>query len=232
MQQRVVIGAWCWLLTGQFFIAQIIVQWAFPGYDLARYDISLLGVTGCGAFPVAASGDENELCSPLYWVFNGSVILHGMLSLAGIWLTRDLWRQSLKLGVAGWTLAAGAVGAIGVGLFPLGDNDLMHLISAIFALGAPGIALVFASFGLRGTKPAFANLSLGFGILILVGGMGHALGGWPLDRGIMERLAAWPQTIWYMLAGIALLLRQHTSRPVLHSCPSRDAFPALSNPNV
>lgn len=206
MIDRERLGALCWVLTAQFFVAQAVPQSAMAFYDPIRWDISLLGITECGVFFDATSGSSDLICSPLHYLFNIGIVLHGLLALAGIWLTRNRWVGSKRGVLALVCLALGCIGAIIVGLYPLNLETGMHSLGAILALTFPGIALVVLSTVLFAQRPLFAAVSLVCGLCILGGAIGHAFGGPVLGRGTVERLAAWPQTIWYMIAGTAMLV--------------------------
>lgn len=206
MVQAYRLGALCWLLTAEFFVAQFAAQAAWTGYDLVNYDISLLGITQCGQFGSASSGHGAELCSPWHPLFNWGVIIHGALTLLGLALTWPLWPAGLLSRTGLLLLGLGGLGAIGVGIFPLGDDDGAHSFSAAFALGAPGFGLMLLGLALVNIRPVLAWASVITGLLILLGGLAHLGGGWPLGRGVVERLAAWPQTLWYMSVGLCILM--------------------------
>lgn len=204
MRDHLQIGALCWLTTAQFFLAQMIVQAWFPNYSLVLFDISLLGISQCGVYGVPSSGFTGELCSPLHLVFNASLILHGLTALFGVWLTRSFWPSNIRTSMALALLALGGAGAVIAGFFPLDLAMTPHVVGAIMALGLPGAGLVLLAWALWQSHPGFARFSAFIGVVILIGGLGHAMGGGPLGRGTMERLAAWPQTIWYTTTGFML----------------------------
>ena len=131
MSSSIRLGAIFWLLTAEFFLAQIIAQTALPGFSLATQDISLLGVTACGA-DASASG---YACSPLHLVFNAGIFINGMLVVVGLWLTRTMWPQGRLTTAALWLLALGGDGSMLVGLFPLDQNLGLHMFGAFLALG-------------------------------------------------------------------------------------------------
>lgn len=212
MPKAVTIGAVCWILTLQFFAGQAIAQAGFAGYDLVNFDISLLGLKSCAALSEATSGSTETLCSPFHAVFNTSIIVLGLLSLAGIWLTRSAWPQTTASRVGFVMLGAGAIGADIVGLAPLDENLTLHIVGAVMALVLPGVAFLVLAYAFRPIRPMLAGINLLVGMVILLGGLGHVLGGVPFGRGIMERLAAWPQTLWYAGVGIMLLVEGRTRR--------------------
>jgi hypothetical membrane protein len=91
------------LLIGsvQFFLSVTLAESLFPGYSVGNDTLSHLG----GSIPVV---------EPSATIFNFSVILFGILSLAAVYLI-------LKSGgcrLFSSCLAISALGAVGVGLFP------------------------------------------------------------------------------------------------------------------
>jgi len=206
MTGQIRLGALCWLLTVEFFIAQFVAQAAWPGYSMLSNDISLLGVTSCGSYLNPAPGGIMPVCSPLGLVFNLGMVLNGILVVLGIWFTRDLWPATRLRTVALWLLALGGDGTMLAGAFPLDTVPLLHTIGAALALGLSCFGFVAMARLLWHRHPAFALYSLATGVLALLGFALYVgeiyLGG----RGTVERLAAWPQTLWYMATG-ALILR-------------------------
>ena len=201
MRDQIRLGALCWLLSGEFFVAQIVAHLAAPGHNLFLHDISLLGISACGVFEVATSGSVEPVCSPLHVVFNAGIILHGALIMLGVWLTRSLWRPDGLTSLALSLLALGGAGAMTVGAYPVDDGMLLHIIGAVIAIAAPGLGFVLLAGSLWARAPTLARWTLLVGLIVLLAGLGHALGGLPLGRGTMERLAVWPQTIWFVALG-------------------------------
>ena len=210
MSSQIRLGAMFWLLTVEFFIAQAVAQAAFPGYSLVDMDISLLGVSACsGVDPNAI----NPVCSPLSLVFNAGMAINGALVVLGVWFTRKLWPPGGLTTAALWILAVGGGdGSILVGLFPLDMSLPMHMIGAILALFVAGFGMLAMSAVLWRQFRGFAIYTLATGAITLVAFVLYALEIYlGLGRGIMERIAAWPHTIWYVVTG-ALILRGHFTR--------------------
>jgi hypothetical membrane protein len=216
MRDQLRLGAVFWVLTLEFFVAQFVAQWAAPGYDLFRYDISLLGISTCDVFPAATSGSTDVVCSPLHLVFNAGIILHGLFSILGIWLTRHSWPLDRRASFGLVLMALGGAGAMVVGAFPIDDHLLLHVVGAVFAIAAPGLGFLLLARSLWHSHPTLAKWTAGAGIIVLLSGLGHAIGGQPFGRGTMERLAVWPQTLWYFGVGMALLM---TRLNLKHSVP-------------
>ncbi|WP_193335999.1 DUF998 domain-containing protein [Devosia beringensis] len=208
MTNQIRLGAIFWVLTAEFFLAQFLAQAAWPGYSMTVEDISLLGVTSCGAYLNPAPGGIMPVCSPLSLVFNIGMALNGLLVVLGVWFTRDLWPQTrLKL-VALWLLALGGDGTMLAGIFPLDTNPGLHLIGAVLALGLSCFGFIALARVVWYSHRGFALYSLATGVLALAGFVLYAAEIYLGGRGTVERLAAWPQTLWYMVTG-ALILRGH-----------------------
>lgn len=191
------LGAFCWLVTAEFFLTQFIAQSGWPEYSLAALDISMLGLVSCAA---------DSPCSPLHAVFNMGIILHGVLVLLGIWLTTNSWPQGRWRVPSLCLLALGGIGSMLVGIFPLDVHLTMHMAGAFLALcvacfGFAGVGLV-----VRATNPWFAVYCWLTGVVTLSAFLLYVLGqDLSVGRGTLERLAAWPQTLWYMITGALLL---------------------------
>jgi hypothetical membrane protein len=198
------LGAVFWLLTGEFLIAQFWAQSAYRGYSLTDMDISLLGVTVCNS---AVTGYG---CSPLHLVFNGGMMLSGLLVILGAWLTRRLWPAGPLTVAALCLLAAGSgIGNLLVGLFPVDVFLEGHLAGAVLTLFVACLGILALAAVTWPANRAFALYSLATALLSLA-----AFGAYMLEfylglgRGVIERIGAWSHTLWYVVTG-ALILRGH-----------------------
>jgi hypothetical membrane protein len=242
MHDQVRLGAICWLASAQFLLAQLLAHLAAPGQNLFLYDISLLGISSCGVFSVATSGSADLVCSPLHLVFNAGIVIHGALIILGVWLTRSVWPRDRAASAGLTLLALGGTGAMMVGAYPVDDHMILHIVGAVTAIAAPGFGLLLLATSLRHSMPRMARWTAVTGFLVLLAGLGHALGGYPLGRGTMERLAVWPQSLWFIGAGWALWnvhlparqrpVRASNTRPVWPLRTGAVADSALSRPNV
>jgi hypothetical membrane protein len=193
-------GPILWLLTVQYFVVQVIVAaaWAHP-YSVSGNAISDLGNTRCGTFGGRA------VCSPLHVAMNASFVVLGLTMLGGAWLiARRAGHARVGLGLLG---IAGA-GTVLVGLFPENTSAALHRGGAAlpFLLGNLGVLLL----GIAG-GPA-RRLAVAAGAVGLIGlplFLGHRYLG--LGYGGMERVTAYPQDLWLIVAGAALL-RKSTTR--------------------
>ena len=205
MTGQIRLGAICWVLVAEFFIVQFAAQAAWPDYAMSVNDISLLGVTACGGYANAAPGGIMPVCSPLNWLFNAGMVLNGLLVVIGVWSTRFLWPTGRLSMLALLVLAVGGVGTSMAGLFPLDVALPLHMIGAALALGLACFGFCLLGIAAKNTYPTFAIYSFVTGAIALLGFALYVSGFYFGGRGTMERIAAWPQTIWYMTTGALIL---------------------------
>ncbi len=211
MSASVRLGAILWVLCLQFFLGQLVAQLAWPQYSMVLDDISVLGATVCGAANTSPDGTA-YVCSPLNLVFNASLALQGMLSALGALLTWRAWPR-------GWMTATGLalaiIGGLGTsmaGIFAYNVNLPLHALGALtdFTLANVGFILLGVVL-LRHDARGLGTFSIAVGALSLTAFVLYVTGTYfGLGRGIIERVVAYPQTLWYAVMGIALL-RTRTS---------------------
>ena len=198
-----------WLVGSlQFVLAMIVVQLAWtghPGYSLSNNYISDLGNTGCGHWPNANSPD---LCSPGHDVFNGSVIVLGLLVILGALLVRAGLPDRRSSQGGRFLIAIAGLGAVGVGIFPENVALTVHEIVSADAFLVGSLALIVLAVamlqdarwdGLRAYSLFSGVLGLIATVLFLVG---TDLG---LGPGGMERLIVAPLLLWLIVGGARLL---------------------------
>jgi len=204
-------GATLWVVgVLQFIAAMIVVQlaWSNPSYSLTQNYISDLGAIHCGTFA------SHDVCSPLHLVFDGSIVVLGLLLILGVLLLPTAFpsRSSRRVGLG--LLVIAGIGAIGVGLSPEDYNLTVHSISALLSFVGGALALIVLGFAMfRDTRwdgyRAFSVLSGLVSLVALglfVGGAYHWGGFWS-DWGVggMERLVVAPVLLWALVAAIHLL---------------------------
>ena len=191
-----------WMCAVQFFIAQIVVQWAWTTpFSLADNFISDLGNTTCGIY------NSSYVCSPWHTLMNISFSLQGVIILAGSILARPVFQRERSRALIFWLLALTGIGMIGVGLFPEDVSNRGHVISAgiQFITGNLAIALI-------GMRCKTVNLKRGWlvtSVILGVAGLSATflfVSGYGLGLGIggMERVAAYTFPVWLIAAGILL----------------------------
>src|SRR5690349_21014675 len=121
-------GTISWLSSVQFFLAQLIVQLAWPTpYSLLHNYISDLGNTSCSEF---STNSPLYVCSPLHTLMNASFILLGITLPLGAFLTRHFFppmrRRTIGLALVG----SAGLGLILVGFAPENVNIGVHAIGA------------------------------------------------------------------------------------------------------
>jgi len=202
------LGTIAWIASAQFFLAQLLVQWAWTTpFSLTRNYISDLGNTACGPFP-ANSG--MYVCSPWHAVMNASFVAIGVTVVVGAALVRNTFRHARPWR---WGLALVALGGFGfvlVGLFPENVNFPPHRLGATLQFVSGNLGQVVIGTSMLGTRHGrrWAGYSIASGVVGLLAtalfASGHYLG---TGIGGMERLAAYPLPLWTIVMGIALRRR-------------------------
>ena len=199
-------GAFIWILAIQFFIAQAVVQsaWTTP-FSLTTNFISDLGNTTCAPSPPEST---SYVCSPGYAVMNASFIFLGIIKILGAILIRAAFPTGPLRDTGLSLIALSGLGVILVGLFPQDVNIDWHRAGAGIDLvcGNLGIAVLGVAMWRSGRRAGFAAYSILSGVAGLVAlwlfVAEHNLG---LGTGGMERVTAYSNTVWLILAGVILL---------------------------
>jgi len=201
------LGPYLYLSSLQYFVVQLVVSFRWsPAYNLQRNTISDLGNTACGRF------NGRFVCSPLHTLMNVSFIVLGATMIAGSVLIGHALppTRARKLGFLFMTIAG--VGVVVVGIFPENTVPALHGLGATlpFTIGNVGVIVL----GLTLALPrALRLVTLTLGVIALAAlvfyASSHYLG---LGEGGIERLVAYPQTVWLILLGGYLLVesRQRT----------------------
>jgi len=200
-------GSIVYVLSAQYFVGEVVAAsaWQDPAYDWRANYISDLGVVTCG-----------EVCSPLHAVMNTSFVLLGVLVALGSVLLRGHLASGLARNLFVTLMVTSGIGDVLVGLFPgsvevdATGADLLHVVGAVLAIVGGNTGIVVAGIALRraGAHPKIATYSIASG---LVGLSAFALFGLGVDLGLgigaMERLAAYPITLWMIVVGTVSLIR-------------------------
>jgi hypothetical membrane protein len=211
ISRRVRAGAWLWIAAVQFYVVQPIVAatWTSP-YSLSLNYISDLGSTAC----VAASANYVAVCSPWHALMNASFVLVGITMSAGALLAWPAFaRGRLRLCATGLFVLAG-IGTVVVGLYPENDPRRYHYDGAAVNFIAGNLALIVyaavTSKALRGFR--FASVLAGIVGLVSTAfvATGHFAG---LGAGGIERVAAYPVSLWQIGAGIQILRHRVAPEP-------------------
>jgi hypothetical membrane protein len=200
-------GALAWVVSVQFFITQVVVATAWPRhFSLSTDYISDLGNTFCGAYP---AGSTHTVCSPWHLAMNTSFLVLGVTMIIGAWLTRDAFPRGWVRELAMTLFTLAGIGVFVVGVYPENTDNAKHVLGAGLNFVAGNIAMIVYGLALaqrpseRGLIAVFSLFAGGIGMLAtLLFVSGHFLG---IGLGGMERVAAYPMTVWQIVIGVALL---------------------------
>lgn len=199
---RVLAGA-AWLIgAAQFFVAQLAVEaaWDTP-FSWAHNNISDLAETGCRNAP----GDGRWICSPLYPIMNISFVLTGVLLALGSLLIMKALRGNPMSRIAFSALVLTGFGWVLVGIYPADINENMHVLGALVIFVVGNAALVLGS-GAPQISTMGQVSSIVLGLIGFAAAFLHFGGTYPgLGMGGMERVTAYPVSIWTAVIAILLL---------------------------
>ena len=192
------LGPLIWILSVEFFIAQLVVAaaWTLP-YDWRQNTISDLGSTACSILA------GRPVCSPLHGLMNASLIALGIIMASGSLLIYQEFRES-RASLLGFSLMASAgIGALLVGLFPENTVAVLHFLGASgpFLLG--NLSLVVLGLALYKISPImrlYTLLSGAIPLFALYLFFTQRYGS--LGIGGVERVVAYPQDVWLISFGI------------------------------
>jgi hypothetical membrane protein len=186
-----------------YFVIQIIVAWVFfPSYNLISNSISDLGETSCGGY------GSPPICSPRWWLMDyAGFVLLGLIMMIGSALLYHEFTERIprerRAAMFGFALMGlGGFGAILVGLFPENENQTMHIVGAFLAIAIGNIAifvlgaLLTLPESMRRSMLIFSSTALA----ALICFASHKDFG--IGAGTMERVAAYPVTIWLIAFGL------------------------------
>ncbi|CAN5127470.1 hypothetical protein BH09PAT3_BH09PAT3_4140 [soil metagenome] len=194
-------GAWLWVISIQYYILQLVVasQWS-NGYSWAHNTISDLANTHCGPY-----GDR-LVCSPLHAAMNGSFLLLGLTMIAGSVLLGKKYAVSLLTRIGFGCMVLAGIGTILVGLFPENTVSSMHVIGAALPFIFGNIGMILLGLTIRALPKVLAVVTVLSGVIALVAlpffVSGTTLG---IGSGWVERIVAYPQSIWMIVFGLFIL---------------------------
>ena len=200
-------GAIAWVLAVQFFITQVVTGTAWSrAFSLKNDYISDLGNTFCGAYP---AGSTHMVCSPWHLAMNTSFMVLGVTMIIGAILTRNAFPQGWVRALAIILFTLAGLGVFVVGLYPENTDNARHVLGAGLNFTAGNIAMIVFGLALaqrpshRGLLTVFSLFAgaLGFAATLLFVS-GHYIG---IGLGGMERVAAYPMTVWQIVMGLAFL---------------------------
>ena len=188
----------------QYFAAQLAIAAKFqPHYSLARNTISDLGNTRCAAY------GHRFVCSPDHLAMNVSFVLLGLAMITGAWLfVRSKRNRTLRVGFG--LFAVGGLGTILVGLFPENTVPVLHGLGAAapFLPGNLGLVVLGLAWRISRTFRFYTLITGILGLLALSFYITHHY--LNLGQGGIERLVAYPQTVWMIVTGLFFLTRRES----------------------
>jgi hypothetical membrane protein len=197
------LGAAIFTVAAVYFVVQIVVAWVFiPSYSLISNSISVLGETSCGGYCSPA------ICSPRWWLMDyAGFLLLGLVMMIGSALlyhefTERAPRERRAAMVGFGLMALGGLGSILVGFFPENENRTMHIVGAFLAIAIGNLAILVLG-GVLTLPESMRRSMLMFSSLALVALLCFASHrSFGIGRGTMERIAAYPVTIWLITFGL------------------------------
>lgn len=191
------VGPAFWIASIQYFIIQSIValDWATP-YSIFHNTISDLGNTACGAY------GGRIVCSPLHGLMNASFLMLGITMISGSLLIYREFTETTNSALGFSFMAAAGFGTLLVGLFPENTISSLHVLGATlpFSIGNVGLLVMGSVLDIPQALRVFTLFSgmlslLAFGLFTAHMYLGLGVGG-------MERIVAYPQTIWLIVFGM------------------------------
>ena len=159
---------------------------------------------------------ECQACSPLLIIMNAGFVLLGVLTIAGILLTRAIWPRR-RLTSVGLALAVvSGLGGLLAGIFPANVNLGAYIFGSILNLLAASVGILLLGLGVRKQNGRLAAWSIALGLTTIVGlalSSNHIFLG--IGPGAMERVIGYPSVVWAIGLGAALLV--NARRTILES---------------
>ncbi len=191
------VGPIFWMVSVQYYIVQIIAAAAWTSvYSLRFNTISDLGNTVCGDY----SG--RFVCSPQHNLMNASFIILGLTMMAGAGLIYQEFKESRASLVGFSFMAVAGFGTVLVGLFPENTIGFLHQLGAFlpFLVGNVGLLILGWALDVPRTLRVYTLVSGIVSLVALVFFTTHTYLG--LGIGGMERITAYPQTMWLIVFGV------------------------------
>jgi hypothetical membrane protein len=204
---KTVLGAMLWLLNIQYYVIQVIVAFAFKsGYNWAHNTISDLGNTKCGMY------GGRLVCSPLHATMNVSFIFLGVTICAGAFLLYRRFTTGWPTLIGFGCMGLAGLGTLLVGLYPENTVSSFHITGAALAFIFGNLGMIVLGLSIKQVSSQmrlYTMLSGIVGLIALILFQRHIYLG--IGIGGMERITAYPQTIWMIVFG-EYILRGHFAR--------------------
>jgi hypothetical membrane protein len=195
-------GALLWMSSLQYYVAQVVVAAASAGYGWGGNTISDLGNTACGMY------GGKFVCSPWHLGMNLSLIILGLTMTAGAVLLRRRFAASKQITFGFGCMALAGVGTVVAGVFPENSVGAIHAIGAALPFVLGNVGMIVLGLGLKRLPVVLRAYTVVSGLLGLIALTLFLVGiHMSIGPGGMERLAAYPQSIWLMIFGLYMLMR-------------------------
>ena len=199
------VGFVLYVASIQYFVVQVVVasRWA-PPYSLKTNTISDLGNTACGQF------NDRAVCSPLHQLMNLSFATLGATMVCGSILFRFRVPKGRGTSRGLNAMSIAGFGVILVGLFPENSNSAIHGLAAAlpFTVGNVAVVVLGLTLPLSRRLQYFSVLAGSIALVALVSSL--SANDWGLGSGGIERVVAYPQTLWLVVIGIYFLVKSPT----------------------
>lgn len=208
------LGPLIFVSSALYFFAQIAVAWVFhPSYSVIDNAISDLGNTRCGLY------GSHLVCSPRHVLMNVAFVYLGIVMVSGSTLLYHEFSERRRperiAAFAGFLcMGIGGVGTVLVGLFPENTNHAMHVTGAALAIGVGNVgifilgAVLSLPESMRRYMLVFSTVSA---TALFLFAFHRSFG---LGAGSMERIAAYPETIWLIQFGLYMWHFHPNDHPV------------------
>jgi hypothetical membrane protein len=173
----------------QFVLAIVISEAVYSGYSVGQY--------------VSDLGDWN-LAGNYAAIFNASIILSGMLIIAGAYFIQRGFKNRLFTSL----LVISGVGTVAIGVVAENISFPMHSVFALIAM-VFGLASVIMSYKFEKSPLSYVSVILGAVMLsaIILFMLGQGSSGFYLGLGLggMERFITYPYYLWMLGFGAYLI---------------------------
>jgi hypothetical membrane protein len=191
-------GTAIFLGAAQFTVCLVLAEIMFPNYNVSTNYISDLGAFCPSVGPC--------IIEPSADIFNGSIILLGLLILLGAYYLRRAFRSTPTAIV----VALAGVGAMGVGLFPE-TTGIWHSVFSLIVFLFAGLSAIL-TFRYQKRPMSYFSVVLGAmtlaALVLFIGGEYFGLG-----AGGMERMVVYPSLIWSLGFGGHMMSTDDPARP-------------------
>ena len=191
------VGPAFWVVSVQYYIIQAVAAASWQThFSLSQNVISDLGNTACSNY----SG--RYVCSPLHGLMNASFIILGITMIIGSVLIYQEFKESQSSWVGFSFMGLAGLGTLLVGLFPENTIASLHFIGALlpFLIGNIGLIVLGLVLEMPKTLRVYTLISGITSLIALVLFLTNNYIG--LGQGGMERLTAYPQTMWLIIFGL------------------------------